>query len=201
MSDDQPREVVGIENERGEIRQYETVASRLARFRKAYPDHALLTEVIKDDGDSVAVKATIGWYVGDAKFLALANGHSEEFRLSSEINRTACIENAETSAWGRALAAFGYVSGTGVASADEIQKAKAAGAAQKEQAEREPGTLILLQNAAKKGEAALSDTWLNELTKADRQACKNYMPKLKKQAQEADKKRAQPDEGDGDNRG
>lgn len=180
MSEEQKleREVVGLTNERGEVRQYETVASRLARFRQMYPGYTLRAEIIKDDGDSIQVKATIGFYTERDFFVVLAEGHSQEFWSSSAINRTSCVEVAETSAWGRALAAFGFGSPTGVASADEVEKAQRR---ERDLSEREPGVLVILQNAAKQGTKALVDAW-GELSEADRTSCINYMPKLKAQA-------------------
>ena len=49
-------------------------------------------------------------------------GYAEEYRSSSKINRTSAMENAETSAIGRALAACG-LAGTEYASADEVANA------------------------------------------------------------------------------
>ena len=180
------REVVELHNERGEARQYETVASRLARFRAAYPDHALLSTVFKDDGDSIAVKAQIGWYIPSGQLLILAEGHAQEFHDSSTINRTACMENAETSAWGRALAAFGFASPISIASADEVEKAQRR---QRDLDERAPGVLVILQNAAKQGIKALVAAW-EELKESDRAACSNYMPKLKAEAKKVDREKA-----------
>ena len=54
----------------------------------------------------------------------LAVGHALEEKASSYINKTSFVENAETSAWGRALAAFGIgIDGTGIASASEVLNA------------------------------------------------------------------------------
>lgn len=197
MSEEQQREVVDLKNERGEIRQYETVASRLARFREKFPNYTLRTEVFKDDGDSVAIKATIGFYATDGAFCVLAEGHSEEFRGSSSINSTACMENAETSAWGRALAAFGFGSPTGIASAEEVDKAKRR---EKELSDVAPGVLVLLQNAAKQGVKALVKEW-EGLKRIDRDACAPYMAKLKREAQQVDrgeKKEPKPSSDDVD---
>ena len=54
--------------------------------------------------------------------LIVATGHAEEYRDSSKINKTSALENAETSAIGRALASFG-LGGTEFASADEVARA------------------------------------------------------------------------------
>jgi hypothetical protein len=52
----------------------------------------------------------------------ITTGHAEEFRAASQINSTSALENAETSAIGRALAAAGW-GGTEFASANEVQNA------------------------------------------------------------------------------
>lgn len=106
----------GIIDIRG--KQYQTVALRVQMFREAHPDKALTTEVIERDADCVVMKAIIA--AEDGRILA--TGHSEEYRKSSQINRTSALENAETSAIGRALAAYGF-GGTEFATANEVQNA------------------------------------------------------------------------------
>lgn len=190
MSDDQQepqREVMQLQNGDGEARPYEPVASRLARFRFKFPDHALLSEIIKDDGDSIAIKAQIGFYLPTGAFVLLAEGHSETFRDDpSVINRAATMEVTETSAWGRALAAFGFASPVSLATADEVEKAQRREKSMTDQAAREPGCLVLLQNAAKKGLKELERVWKQELQNADRKACSKYMPNLKVTAEKND---------------
>lgn len=99
-------------------REYETVALRVQKFKSAYPNHALTTEVLTRDEDCVVMKASI--YNPDGRLIA--TGHAEEYRKSSTINKTSALENAETSAIGRALAAFG-LGGTEFATADEVANA------------------------------------------------------------------------------
>jgi hypothetical protein len=112
MSDKQPSGVVNIKG-----RQYETVALRVQKFRAAHPDYRLITEIIHRDDVCVVMRACV--YCGDS---LLATGHAEEYRKASEINRTSALENCETSAIGRALAALG-LGGTEFASADEVARA------------------------------------------------------------------------------
>lgn len=102
-------------------KQYETVASRLHRFREHTKGKGfgIVTEVLGADESVVLVKASI--VDGDGR--VVATGHGEEFRAASKINKTSAVENAETSAVGRALAMLGYA-GTELASADEMHKAK-----------------------------------------------------------------------------
>lgn len=96
-------------------REYQTVAYRVQRFREAHPLWTLATKIVSRDADCVVVEATIS----DEQGRLIANGHAEEYRKASQINKTAALENAETSAIGRALAALG-LGGTEFATADEL---------------------------------------------------------------------------------
>lgn len=106
----------GVVDIRG--KQYQTVALRVQLFRQSNPEHGLITEVVERDADCVVMRASI--FAPDGRLIA--TGHSEEYRKSSQINRTSALENAETSAIGRALAAFG-IGGTEFATANEVQNA------------------------------------------------------------------------------
>ena len=100
-------------------KQYKTVAARVNDFREQYGySYGLLTEIVYADESVVRMKATISLPDGTV----VATGHAEEYRDSSKINKTSALENAETSAIGRALAAFG-LGGTEFASADEVARA------------------------------------------------------------------------------
>jgi hypothetical protein len=99
-------------------KSYATVAYRIAVFRKANPNLGVITEIVDNTENRVVMKSTIT----DETGRILATGHAEEFRASSQINRTSALENAETSAIGRCLASLGY-GGTEFASANEVQNA------------------------------------------------------------------------------
>jgi hypothetical protein len=99
-------------------KEYQTVALRVQKFREAHPDWELSTEIIEANEKFVIMQARI--YNTDGK--CIATGHAEEFRSASQINSTSALENAETSAIGRALAAAGW-GGTEFASANEVQNA------------------------------------------------------------------------------
>ena len=108
-------------------KEYKTVAERIQEFREKHPTHAIRTDLISDDGNLVVIKATIGVYVTTHEVVApafniISTGYAEEIRGSSMINKTSALENAETSAVGRALAFFG-LGGTEIASADEVASA------------------------------------------------------------------------------
>lgn len=106
----------GIINIRG--KQYHTVPKRVQDFRERHKDYGIITEVESRDGPIVVMKATIT----DETGRVIATGHAEEDRTNGQINRTSALENAETSAIGRALAAFG-IGGTEFASANEVENA------------------------------------------------------------------------------
>ena len=106
----------GIVNIRG--KEYQTVALRVQKFRELHPGWSLTSEVLFRDADCVVMKSIIA----DETGRVLATGHAEEYRKSSQINGTSALENAETSAHGRSLAALG-IGGTEFASANEVQNA------------------------------------------------------------------------------
>jgi hypothetical protein len=99
-------------------KEYETVASRVSRFRADYKEYTLMTKIVKIDADECIVESAILNETGRL----IANGHAQEFRNASQINKTSYVENCETSAIGRALAAFG-IGGTEYATANEVANA------------------------------------------------------------------------------
>ena len=98
-------------------KEYKTVALRIQEFREKHPDFTIQTELVEANDVLVVMKATISQ--GDQ---VIATGYAEEVRTASKINRTSALENAETSAVGRALAFFG-LGGSEIASADEVANA------------------------------------------------------------------------------
>ncbi len=117
-------------------KEYFTVAERVSAFREKHPDRTIETEIVRWEGDDVVVKASMS----DSGKL-IATGLAHEVRGSTNINKTSHVENCETSAIGRCLAAFG-MGGTEYATADEVANA------------------IAQQNEAKAG---MSDKEVNEL--------------------------------------
>ncbi len=119
-------------NDRFNLDDYIPVSQRLQDFRKEYAGWALLTDVIVDDGKRFVVVAT----VYDPDGVAKARGHAEEIRDQGPVNKTSALENAETSAWGRALANLGLHVSHQIASRDEIQQAR-----ERATRQREPATV------------------------------------------------------------
>jgi hypothetical protein len=108
----------GIVNIRG--KEYMTVALRVQNFREAHPNWSIETSIEERTEEVVVMRCAISNEEG----FVLATGHAEEFRKSSQINSTSALENAETSAIGRALSALGF-GGSEFASANEVQNAVA----------------------------------------------------------------------------
>ena len=116
-------------------RQYKTVALRVQEFRLAHPiaeGWAITTRLEHATADAVLFRAAIS----DPQGREVAVGYAEEKRTAKGINATSALENCETSAIGRALAAAGYA-GTEYASADELASALNQQASEKRPTEKQ----------------------------------------------------------------
>ena len=98
-------------------KQYASVASRVEAFRTHFPTATIETVLVHDDEQRVVIQAKI--LIGDN---LISTGYAEEIRGEGWINATSALENAETSAIGRSLSAFG-LSGSEYASANEVTNA------------------------------------------------------------------------------
>ena len=100
-------------------KEYKTVALRVNEFRDDCGcERGIITEIVEATDIIVIMKASII----DRDGFVVGTGYAEERRDSSMINKTSALENCETSAIGRALAACGYA-GTEYASANEVENA------------------------------------------------------------------------------
>lgn len=103
-------------------KDYVLVADRIKYFNDTYEYGSIRTEIIKDEGNQIQIKAVV---TPDARYEARSfTGHAEEIRGVGFVNKTSAVENAETSAIGRALAMMGVGVLDSVASLDEIHIAK-----------------------------------------------------------------------------
>lgn len=100
-------------------KEYMTVAERinlLLSQNEITRHYSLNTDIVAHEGESVIIKATLT--LGSQTF----TGHAMEEKGNKGINKTSHVENCETSAIGRALAAAGF-HGSEYASADELVEA------------------------------------------------------------------------------
>jgi hypothetical protein len=101
-------------------KKYTEVFVRVEAFRKAFgTTMGITTDIVVDDGQRVVMKAQ----VMNDKGMAIGSGYAEEIRGQGNVNRTSALENAETSAIGRALASLGLHGGA-YASSFEIEVAQ-----------------------------------------------------------------------------
>jgi hypothetical protein len=99
---------------------YETVESRLEKFIADFPDFRIATELESFQNDRFIVKAYLYRTYEDG--VAYATGYAEEKISDRGVNSTSALENCETSAIGRALAAAGYAAKGKRPSREEMAK-------------------------------------------------------------------------------
>lgn len=97
-------------------KEYVMVNERIKEFKRLYPDYAIVTEIEHLEDKMCVIKAMVLDAEGNPK----ATGHAYEREGSSPINRTSFIENAETSAVGRALGFLNIGIDTSICSAEEL---------------------------------------------------------------------------------
>lgn len=99
-------------------KDYIMVNERIKAFRMVYPEGTIETELISLVDGVAIFKATVKNIE-----IVLGTGHAYEKEGSSFINKTSYIENAESSAVGRALGMCGFGIDTSVASYEEVANA------------------------------------------------------------------------------
>lgn len=142
-------------------KQYATVDSRVEFFREKYPQWSIHTEFpVLDLNKGTCVCHAI---VMDENNRVVSTGTAYEWtsKPGSMVNGTSFVENAETSAVGRALGFLGIgINGMGIATADEVLTAKA---------HQDAGDLAPIDDTIPTFEHVIPDEWLSE--NAFRGAC------------------------------
>lgn len=88
-------------------RWYWQVAPRLNAFKKSNPTISVHTEIISFESTHCVMQARLV----DEGGLVHGMGHASEAHADRGVNATSYLENAETSAVGRALASVGWSGG------------------------------------------------------------------------------------------
>ncbi len=117
----------GVKQRGGKM--YTQVVHRMEAFRRHFGiSCGVNTSVLVDDGQRVVIKAIIT----NADGIQIGSGMAEEIRGQGHVNQTSALENAETSAIGRALSSIG-LAGVEYASANEMDAV-----GRKEDAKKDP---------------------------------------------------------------
>jgi len=102
---------------------YVLVSDRVLYFNEEYKNGSIVTELVSSPSDArVIIKAIVT--PDTDKPNRVFTGYAQEVVGEGFINKTSAMENAETSAVGRALAMLGIGVIDSIASVDEINKAK-----------------------------------------------------------------------------
>lgn len=167
-------------------KEYTPVNERVKIFRDKYSDWAIETNILLQDEQTITVQTAIKDETGRVRSTGLAY----ETITPKGVNSTSHVENAETSAVGRALGFLGIGVDDAIASADEVQNAVNKPPNQKEKSEENPNSKLLaniatiLPDVAKRLSVALNiieepaaftqhaHTWLSDYLH------RNFNPKL-----------------------
>jgi hypothetical protein len=101
--------------------EYVMVHERIRAFHEKHPNGFFETEIIRLDEKGVLFKCTVYPNCENQEIIYVA--HAYERQGDTFINKTSHIENAETSAVGRALGMLGIGIDTSLASAEEVSNA------------------------------------------------------------------------------
>ena len=100
-------------------KDYAPVNERIKAFRKVYPTGKITTKIEERNEEGITMEAI----VCDEKGEVIATGWASEKKSETGINSYKLIENAETSAIGRALGIAGFGVDSSIASAEDMEKA------------------------------------------------------------------------------
>lgn len=103
---------------------YEPVAARLAKFVEKYPEGAIHTEIVFDDGVRVVIRASVYRNIADP--MPAGIDYAEELLADRGVNQDSRVENCATSATGRCLALIGFAPSDWTKKPSREEMAKAA---------------------------------------------------------------------------
>lgn len=103
------------------LADYQPVEERNAMFWAKHPAGRILTELVFDDGQRFTFRCEVYTDRDDPR--PAATGYATETVSNSGVNKTSALENAETSAEGRALARLGFAPKGARPSREEMDKA------------------------------------------------------------------------------
>jgi hypothetical protein len=103
---------------------YAPVADRIQQFYERFSTGRILTELVSRHDGEIVFRASV--YRDMTEPQPAATGWAAEREGDGEVNAVACLENAETSAIGRALANLGFTASTRRPSREEMAKANRA---------------------------------------------------------------------------
>lgn len=160
-------------------KEYKTVNERVGEFHQLVKDEAdhfgVVTELVELTPDHVVMRAKLVRYYtlsgGDLQPITVATGYAQEERSASRIHKTSYVEVCETSAIGRALAAFG-LGGEEYASANEMQNALS-----QQEEDRDAAIKVLKEEIL---DAVETGSWdmVSRVTRADHEDMKEAWKRL-----------------------
>ena len=104
-------------------KKYVLVSDRVAYFNEQYPNGSIKTFLISEPtSEMIIVRAMVTPDESKDTQARFFTGHSQAVIGDGMVNKTAALENAETSAVGRALGMMGIGVIESIASADEMHK-------------------------------------------------------------------------------
>ena len=162
-------------------KEYAEVNQRIKAFRMVYPTGTISTEMISNENGVCIFRAVVGYEdFDDEKFYTLGTGTAYETEGSTFINQTSYIENAETSAVGRALGMAGFGIDVSVASAEEVQNAMANQKSDDRKATPKQIELLAKKYTGENLEKLLKANNITKLEDLNMQTASNIIGKLKK---------------------
>tara|TARA_R110000787_G_scaffold1859_4_gene7859 strand:+ start:1126 stop:1761 length:636 start_codon:yes stop_codon:yes gene_type:complete len=107
------------------LKDYDTVAERIIIFKRDYPNHSIITELLSHTlTPEKKYQADFMCRIINQDGLTVATGHASEREGFGTINGTSWLENSETSSIGRALKSLGVSNTNNFASEEEVINAK-----------------------------------------------------------------------------